>query len=273
MHTQYWRIVRGLVLCAVAIAGCIPNQPVVIEVTPTQPEQIATSTDEVYWPTQGWRSSAPEEQGMDAALLQDMFTVINDQHLNIHGIVVVRNGYIVAEGYYPPFDQSTPHAIYSCTKSFMSALIGIALEEGLISGLDQDVLGLFPELSFDNVNTAKESMTLAYLLTMQSGLVWEDGIPTYDEMGRHRDLIHYVLDRPMAGDPGSDFNYCSGCSHLLSIIIQRVAAEGTLTYAQNHLFDPLGITDVIWIHDRQGYPNGNLLNCRPQGNRGIPAPG
>ena len=98
----------------------------------------------------------------------------------------------------------------------MSALIGIALDEGLIDGLNQDVLGLFPELTFDNVNAGKERMTLAHLLTMQSGLVWKDGIPTYTEMGKHNDLIHYVLDRPMAAEPGSAFKYCSGCSHLLS---------------------------------------------------------
>jgi CubicO group peptidase (beta-lactamase class C family) len=214
------------------------------------------NTPEVYWPTEEWRISSPEEQGMDAGLLQEMFSVIDDQDLNFHGVVVLRNGHIVAERYYPPFYLGTSHAIYSCTKSVMSALIGIALDEGLIEDLDQSVLGLFPEYAFDNVNAAKESMTLEHLLKMQSGLEWEDGVPTYIEMGKQDDLIHYVLDRPMAAEPGSTFEYCSGCSHLLSIIIQRTSEEGTLAFAQKHLFDPLGITNVIWEQDRSGYPNG-----------------
>ena len=252
MHIRNWRIVLSLVLCAVGFTGCTPQQPVIVEVTPTEQVQAATSTPDIYWPTQGWRTAAPEVHGMDSEQLQAMFTAIDDQDLNIHGIVVVRNGYIIAEGYYPPFYQDTPHAIYSCTKSFMSALIGIALEEGLIGELDQSILGLFPELSFDNVDELKESMTLVHLLTMQSGLVWQDGMPTYREMDKHDDLIHYVLDRPMAAEPGIEFEYCSGCSHLLSIILQRVSPEGTLAFAQSRLFDPLGITDVIWEQDRQG---------------------
>jgi CubicO group peptidase (beta-lactamase class C family) len=193
---------------------------------------------------------------MDADLLQELFAVIEDQDLNFHGIVVVRNGYIVAEVYYPPFYQDTPHATYSCTKSFVSALIGIAMEQGLVDKLDQPVLGFFPEYAFNNVDQSKENMTLEHLLSMQSGLVWEDGMPTYIEMGQHNDLIHYVLDRPMADEPGSAFEYCSGCSHLLSIIIQRNSEEGTLAFAQDNLFGPMGITNVIWEQDRSGYPNG-----------------
>jgi CubicO group peptidase (beta-lactamase class C family) len=253
---QLARVVFKLVLCSFIFTGCASGPSSFASATPTFPVITKVNIPEVYWPTQEWRSATPEELGMDVLFLQQMFEYIQDQALNIHGVVVVRYGYIAAEKYYAPYNQSAPHAIYSCTKSVMSALIGIALAEGLIDDLDQDVLSFFPELTFANVNAWKEKMKLANLLTMQSGLSWQDGMPTYIEMGAQEDVIHYVLDRSMVAEPGSEFNYCSGCSHLLSIIVQRIASEGTLAFAKSRLFDPLGITDVVWELDRRGTPNG-----------------
>jgi CubicO group peptidase (beta-lactamase class C family) len=185
-----------------------------------------------------------------------MLDAIDDGQLEVHSVLVVRNGYLVAETYYPPFQRDTKHHVYSVTKSFISALIGIAIEEGYIDGIAHRVLDFFPQHAFANLDGRKESLTLEHLLTMTSGLDWEEGMPTYQEMGRTRDWIQYVLDKPMAAEPGSQHNYCSGCSHVMSAIIQVTAGMNTLQFAKRQLFEPLGITNIYWETDGSGIPNG-----------------
>ena len=117
----------------------------------TETEVLVTPvTPDVYWPTDDWRSAAPEEQGLDPAQLGRMFSAIDDQQLNVHGVLIVRNGYIVAENYYSPYQQDTKHRVYSVTKSVISALVGIAIAEGYIDGVDGRVLDFFPERTFAN---------------------------------------------------------------------------------------------------------------------------
>jgi CubicO group peptidase (beta-lactamase class C family) len=221
-------------------------------------ESITTSTQETssYWPTDGWRTSSPEDQGMDPAMIESMFEVIDEAGLEIDGVVIVRNGYIVAEQYYPPYTENVHHVLYSCTKSVISALIGIAIGDGYIESVDQPVLDFFTERTFDNLDARKESMTLEDLLTMQSGLTWEDSMPALQAMTATQDWVGFVLDQPMEVDPGGRFNYCSGCSHVMSAILQEVTETNTLEYAQNRLFDPLGITNFTWELDGSGIPNG-----------------
>jgi CubicO group peptidase (beta-lactamase class C family) len=193
---------------------------------------------------------------MDSTQLERMFDVIRDEQLGIHSVVVVRNGHIVAERYYPPYQADTKHQLYSVTKSFISALIGIAIAEGYIDGVDHRVLDFFPEHTFANLDARKQAMTLEHLLTMTSGLDWEEGMPIYQELSRASDWVQFVLDGPMVAEPGSEFNYCSGCSHLMSAIVQETTGTGTLEYAQDRLFEPLGINDFHWELDASGIPNG-----------------
>jgi hypothetical protein len=165
---------------------------------------------QAYWPTAGWRTSSPEEQGMDPALLGHMFEAIEDKSLDVHSVVVVRNGYIVAEEYYPPYQQDTKHVLYSVTKSVTSALVGIAIEEGAFDGVDQWVVDFFPDRTFENLDSRKEAMTLEHLLTMTAGLDWEEGMSTYMAMYRSEDWVSYALDATMIAEPGEQFVYCSG---------------------------------------------------------------
>jgi CubicO group peptidase (beta-lactamase class C family) len=143
--------------------------------------------EEVYWPTEAWRVAAPEEQGMDAALLQQMLDAIDEQNLNIDSVVVVHNGHIVTEKYYPPYNQDTMHGLQSITKSVISALIGIAIQEGYINSVDDLVLDFFPERKFENDDALKRSITLEHLLTMSSGLEWD-----WDEMVSTRDWVQLL---------------------------------------------------------------------------------
>jgi len=98
------------------------------------------------------------------------FCCPRQQNLNIDGVVVVHNGYVVAEKYYSPYKQDTPHDTYSITKSVVSALVGIAIQEGYIDSVDDSILDYFPERTFENDDALKRSITLEHLLTMSSGL-------------------------------------------------------------------------------------------------------
>jgi CubicO group peptidase (beta-lactamase class C family) len=248
IFTRSRRACTTLVLLAIVLTSCCDAATPTRASIPAAPVSHARD----YWPTQGWRTSAPEEQGMDPALLGQMFDAVEDRSLNVHGVVIVRHGNIVAEEYYSPYRQDTKHVLYSVTKSFISALVGIAIEEGYIESVDQRVLDFFPDHTFANPDPRKEAMTLEHLLTMTSGLDWEEGMPIYLEMYRSRDWVQFVLDKPMVAEPGSQFVYCSGCSHVLSAIIQRTTGMNTLEYAQSRLFEPLGITDVYWESDSSG---------------------
>jgi CubicO group peptidase (beta-lactamase class C family) len=207
--------------------------------------------EEVYWPTEAWRVAAPEEQGMDAALLGQMLDAIDEQILRIDSVLVVHNGTIVAEKYYPPYDKDTMHGLQSVTKSVVSALVGIAIQQGYIKGVDDPVLDYYPERTFENDDALKRSITLEHLLTMSSGLAWD-----WDEMVSSRDWVGYTLDQPMVSEPGTEFYYSSGNAHVLSAIIGEASGMNTLDFAQLHLFDPLGISDVRWKTDLDGIPKG-----------------
>jgi CubicO group peptidase (beta-lactamase class C family) len=234
------------------------------KVSPTS-QQIQEIQPESYWPTNGWRMSEPEAQGMDSALFEQMFKNIDQQRLGIDSVLVIRNGYIVAEKYYPPYTIDTQHVLYSCTKSFISALIGMAIDGGYIENVTSPVLDFFPDRAFAHVDELKESMTLEDLLTMRSGLDWEEGMLTYQEMMASSDWVGYVLDKPMEATPGNEFNYCSGCSHVMSAIIEETTGMGTQEYAQERLFEPLGITNYYWELDSSGIPNGGWgLNMTPR---------
>ena len=97
-----------------------------------------------YWPTNGWRSSTPEEQGMDSEKLIEMMELVREEDYTIDSITIIRNGYLVTDAYLYPFQKNTPHFIHSCTKSIISALVGIAIDKGYIKSVKQPVLEFFP---------------------------------------------------------------------------------------------------------------------------------
>jgi CubicO group peptidase (beta-lactamase class C family) len=185
-----------------------------------------------------------------------MLEAIDSQSLNVHSVLVVRHGYVVTEAYYQTYRPETLHIQYSCTKSFTSALVGIALDRRLIPGVRTPVRSLLPTRTFAQSDARKDAMTLENLLTMSSGLDWTEGDPLIMQMVRSQDWVAFMLDRPMAEDPGSRFNYCSGCSHILSAIVQQATNGDSLGFARRELLEPLGIANARWDVDRSGIPIG-----------------
>ena len=229
---------------------------------------------EESWPTEEWRTSTPEEQDMDSAKLEEMVQYINEWGLAIDSVVVVRNGHIVLEEYpRPPYDRDMVHIVHSVTKSFVSALIGIAIDKGYIDGVDQKMVDLFPERTVANVTPQKESVTLEHILTMKVGLEWNEWKYAYTDYERNdymkairsSDPVQYVLDLPMMEDPGVRWNYNGGTSHLLSALVAESTGYDTLDFAREFLFGPLGITGVSWDRDRHGiYYGGGGLYLTPR---------
>ncbi len=193
---------------------------------------------------------------MDSQKLAQMLDAIQRQHLNLHSLLVIRNGYLVSETYFDPYHQDTRHELYSCTKSFVSTLIGIAIDKGYIDGTDHRIVDYFSERTFANLDRQKEEMTLEDVLTMRSGLDWQEEDAVFRELYRSPDWVKFVLDLPMAQPAGSGFHYCSGCSHLLSAILQQTTAVGTRDFAEQYLFKPLGISNAKWETDAAGIPIG-----------------
>ena len=206
---------------------------------------------DAYWPGEEWRTSTPEAQGMDPEVLLEMLNFIQAEGHNVHSVVVVRNGYLVLDAYWYPFNENTLHELRSCSKSVISALIGIAIDEGYIEGVDQPVLGLFPERTIENPDALREAMTVEDLLTMRSGFE-----VTMAEVPSEPDWVGLALNQPMAQEPGTRFYYSPSVTYLLSAIIQNATGMSTFDFAQQHLFEPLGISDAYWQSDPMGIALG-----------------
>jgi CubicO group peptidase (beta-lactamase class C family) len=255
------QLLAWLCILAVALTGCSrsPAQATATARPTIPPAQVATTDAPAsgdYWPTKTWRTSSPEEQSMDSEKLAQMLEAIQEQKLGLHSLLVIRNGYIVSETYFGSFKQDTRHDLYSVTKSFVSTLIGIALDKGYINSTDQRVVDFFPGKTFASLDEQKQAMTLEDVLTMRTGLDWNEGDTAYRNLYMSPDWVQHMLDMPMAAPPGSQFNYCSGCSHLLSALLQQTTGMNPRDFAEKNLFKPLGIDNLSWESNPAGIPIG-----------------
>ncbi|MHA2323336.1 MAG: serine hydrolase domain-containing protein, partial [Candidatus Thorarchaeota archaeon] len=213
---------------------------------------VSTSAPD-YWPTTGWLTSTPEEQGMNSSLLDEFVDALDYGHSCL-SYLVIKNGYLILEGYPDPdYNESTLKYVASVTKSFTSALVGMALGAGNLTSLDELVVDFFPDKTIANLDEDKQSITVEHLLTMTSGFQYDSSSAP---MKASPDWIQYVLDRPMLDVPGETFNYDNGASHLLSVIVNRTTGIPTQSYADTRLFQPLGISDYEWGLDIM---NGDLI--------------
>lgn len=211
-----------------------------------------------YWPTTAWRTVPPEEQGIDSSKLADALLTMREEGVNIHSLMIVRNGSVFLDAYFYPYDGKTVHDLASVSKSIMTTLIGIAAEQGKLS-LDDPMLSFFPDYTPANVDAAKEAITVRHLASMASGIdcTAEQDELTLQQMKQAPDWVQFVLDRPVRWEPGSHFVYCSPAIHLLSPILEQATGMKALDFAQQYLFGPLGIQDVLWLTDPQGHNRGS----------------
>lgn len=239
--------------------------------------QLAFAAPPCDAPTQlddGWQIEAnPAAAGLDADRLCAVLRNLADGDINFHSLLVVRHGRLVAEVYRPgkdervkdlfrttrTFDANTLHDIRSISKSVTSLLWGIAQGQGKMPPLDTPALSLFPELA-DLNGQGREAITLSQMLSMSSGLAWNEWRATSlfnnDEFGLfwHTSQTHYVFARPMAAPAGTQFNYNGGNTAVLAQLLAERVGMTLPEYARKQLFEPLGVTDWEWVDDYRGRP-------------------
>ena len=210
-----------------------------------------------YWPTDGWRTSSPEAQGFDSVKLAEGLQDIQAREINIDSLLIIRNGYVILDAHFNPYDGSFPHDLASVTKSVMTTLIAIAAEQGKLD-LDAPVVSFFPERTIANLDDRKARLTVRHLTRMAGGLETDcqDDHATIVAMTSQPDYVQAALDRPMISEPGSKFCYDSPGMHLLSAILQESTGMTALDFARRNLFEPLGIHEMTWEVDPQGYSRG-----------------
>lgn len=189
-----------------------------------------------------WQYSTPEAQGVDSAQLARMLAQVQRERIAIHSFVLVRHDRIVTEAYVYPYAATTRHAMYSVSKSFTSALLGIAIDRGFISGEDARVVDVFQGVTAQSPSPQMNQMTLRHLLSMSTGHAND----TMSRITGTADWARTFMELAVEEEPGSRFVYNSGASYMLAAAIQRHVGMTAAAFAREHLFGPLGITDYTW---------------------------
>jgi CubicO group peptidase (beta-lactamase class C family) len=181
----------------------------------------------------------------------------------LRSLLVSHDGQLVLERYFNGARAAQPANIKSASKSVVSALVGIAVSRGLITGVDQKIGRYFPELASDP-EPKKRDITIEDLLTMRSGLESTSG-RNYGAWVQSPNWVRFVLRRPLIDEPGTRVEYSTGTSHLLSAILTKAANKSTWQFAQEELAKPLGFSLARWTQDPQGiYLGGNEMLMTPR---------
>jgi CubicO group peptidase (beta-lactamase class C family) len=255
---------RTLVLATLFAGACQSGQV-------PAPDQI--------WPAESWQVSTPLEEGIDPEAIDSLLA---DMDSGVYGLVdhflLIRNGKIVADrrfsqdyetiaaqydttdhpynydhpAWHPYLRDTELHTLQSVTKSITSAALGVAIDEGLIEDVDVHVAQYLADYPQDLTDPRRDSVTLADLLTMRSGIQWNTSGPygsgehSTDVLESSDTWIQYILDQPMDTLPGSVFEYNDGASVLLGKILREATGQRADEWARERLFEPIGIRDFFW---------------------------
>jgi CubicO group peptidase (beta-lactamase class C family) len=233
-----------LILVSATLAGC--GGPGV--------EELAAVD---YTPLAGddWPVSTPAEQGLDPTLVAELYLDAAELE-TLYGLLVVKNGQLIAETYFNEGSVGQKARIQSATKSVTSALVGIALDRGCLSSVEQKMLDFYPEVAGQITDPRKEQITLREMLQMRAGFPWEESHADLWEgllSGRYVPLIEAF---PLVADPGTEFYYSNLTSNWLGIIVDRACGKHLRAYAEENLFSPMGVEAGTWGTDWEGHNNG-----------------
>lgn len=197
--------------------------------------------------------STPSAHAVDATGIASFITALEAAPLiEPHSLMVLRDGAVIAEGWWAPYSAERVHLLYSLSKSFTSTAVGLAVEEGMLS-LDDTVLSHFPELDDEITDPRSRRMLVRHVLAMASGHREEtvDRADAIDPV----DLVRGFLLLPPDEEPGTVFAYNQPCTYAVAAIVQRASGQSLTEFLRPRLFEPLGIGDVGWLR----HPSGNEL--------------
>ena len=182
----------------------------------------------------------------------------------LHSLLISHRGELVFEEYYNGADSRRPANMKSASKSVISALIGIAIDEGHIKSVEDPITKYFPEYILNQTDPDKQLITIENLLTMQSGLETTSN-RNYGKWVLSENWVEFVLNQPLVAKPGTRMLYSTGSTHLLSAILTRASGINTKEFAQKHLASQLGYSMSYWSRDPQGiYFGGNDMEMTPR---------
>jgi CubicO group peptidase (beta-lactamase class C family) len=238
-----WACLAALVVIifAVSIAGCGPSSGdlAAVDYTP-----IVRGD---------WEVSTPGEQGLDAELVARMYYNAAE-HETIYSLLVVKNGYLVAEDYFNAgsIDELSKRA--SVTKSYTSALVGITLDQSYLESIDQKMLDFFPDIAGQLTDPRKKQITIRNMLEMRAGYPWEEKNAAAWEALWSGEYLTKIAAIPLSADPGTRFQYSNLTSHWLGIIAARASGMDLMSLGNKYLFEPLGVVPGEgWLRDVDGY--------------------
>jgi CubicO group peptidase (beta-lactamase class C family) len=218
----------------------------------------------------GWPMDTPENVGLDGARFCGIAARLKAADANVHAVVIVRHGKLVFEQYFSgydnpwdkmdgryDFDATTLHDMRSVSKSVTSLLLGIAIDRKLIAGADEPILKFLPDYA-GAAAAGWERVTLRHLLTMSSGIAWDENRPWADprndeyRLYDEPDSVRYVLSKPAVAPPDTVWAYNGGGAQLIATIIARASKMPFEAFAREVLFAPLGITEWEWKASKNG---------------------
>ena len=270
MEKKYIWAIAGIISASL-ITILVISIPIVI-----LPTQNGEPISENYWPSDEWVTANPAELNLSSSKIEEMYDYIQNNSINLHSVLIVRKNYIIDENFLEnyvrredknfapnwmvPTEANHTHYIWSCTKSIISLLIGIAMEMGYIDNLNQTLYEFFEDYWKPSYSTIKKNITIRQLLTHTSGF------PS-GEYSTNQSYIEESLDEFLLFYPGTNLTYSNTGCFLLSAIINITTGQKTSEFAREYLFEPIGISqeDWSWEEDYLGITNGAYgINFTPR---------
>ena len=194
--------------------------------------------------------STPEAQGVSSEVLNAYFDAMDASDIEFHSVMVVRNGFVIGEGWWAPYAAQYRHTLHSLSKSFTSTAVGLAIHEGHFT-VETPIISFFPDMLPATVSPNLAAMKVKHLLTMTTGHQADNGL-------RRNDMpwVQSFLAAPVQHEPGTFYVYNTSASYMLSAIVQKTTGQTVLDYLTPRIMNPLGIVGADWETSPQGINTG-----------------
>jgi CubicO group peptidase (beta-lactamase class C family) len=280
LETKMNHYTLALILCSLMLCACKTHFP-----AEHSAETITEFSSEFSWPGDDWQRSTPKKAGLDPQAIAQLDAEFRTgKHGYVDSMLIIRNGRMAFEAYYQndyrslnadlvtgksgpwnyydvnwhPFHmESDLHTVQSTTKSFMSALVGIAIARGDLPGVNATLGELLPKRKI--AEPRKAAITLDNILTMRPGFEWEEDVSYWDpgndaiRVEQTNDWVAYLLDKPLAHEQGTTYKYNSTNTQLMSEMVSTASGRSLDDYADEFLFGPIGIKDYFWKDAPEGF--------------------